>query len=570
MNTQLQDMNTTNNITKPTPKPASNNSVQIEIPQPNTEDRKGVDSLENEPPELSNRRKYIIVAGLCMSLFLSVLDRTIVSTVLPTIGNKFNALSSISWVLVSNLLTSTAFQPLYGKLSDIFGRKQSLLFTIIVFGVGSIISGCANNITTLIISRGITGIGAAGISVLIQIIISEIVTVRERGKFASLTSATFGVASLAGPLLGGIIADRLSWRWCFFINLPIGAIATVVIITLVKVKPTKGSMKEKVKKIDFLGMLLFLIGLTLILLALNLGGVSFPWKSPLVVSFFIVGFIILCIFVLVEMKFAVQPIIPMYLFRNRNVVCLILALFLASFGMYGVTYYMPLYYTVVHNGTAEMSGVFLVPYIITYVIFSIGSGNLISRTGHTVRFFQVGTFIAVVGQVLTSTLSATTPRALQILYLAISGVGTGCYTQSIMVSTQASVEPKDLAVVTSLIMFAFFSSGAISVSIISTILKANLNARLAEFASQYPEYTDIIEASKNNAKVAYDASTTYTARNGIIDAYVKSLQRVFIVTAVIVAVAFISTLFVKNFVLEKKPKPQPTEKPETVNLSTQK
>ncbi|CAG8704484.1 21884_t:CDS:2, partial [Dentiscutata erythropus] len=253
---------------------------------------------------------FLVSFGLACAVFLAALDQTIVATALPSIASEFNGLDQMAWVVTSYLLTLTSFQPIYGKLSDIFGRKATFLFSISLFELGSLLCGIANNIVSLIIYRAIAGIGAGGIFGLGLVIIADIVSAKDRGKYQSIISVCFGVASVAGPLMGGAFTDHLSWRWCFFINLPLGAIAIISVIVFLHMQRPSGSVFEKIYRIDFLGIIIMIASTICLLLPLNWGGSTYAWDSPVVIGLFCAGAVGYIIFGLVESYVVNEPVAP--------------------------------------------------------------------------------------------------------------------------------------------------------------------------------------------------------------------------------------------------------------------
>ncbi|PVU90462.1 hypothetical protein BB559_002865 [Furculomyces boomerangus] len=476
-----------------------------------------LDKQEPERPKLTPGRIYIIVAGLAIALFCGAVDSTIVATALPTIANHFNSLSKISWVVTANLLTATAFQPLYGRLSDIFGRKETLLIALGIFETGTVISSLASRIEMLIVSRAISGIGSAGIIVMVQIVIADIVSLQERGKYAGLISIAFGIASVVGPILGGLFTDHLSWRWCFYINLPLGAIAATVVLLLVKTPAPIGDWKTKIRRIDFKGAVLLISGLVCLILAINFGGTQFAWSSPQIISLFAVSVVLLSIFVYVEIKTAFSPLIPI------------------------------------------SSGIFLLPFMMGLVSCSIISGLVISRTGYYRMFFIPGILVFSVGTSLITTFTSTTGKAPQVVYLLIAGIGMGSTMQSTILCAQVAVKRELLAVATGLIMFARILSGTIGVALVSLVLKISMNPKLAEFVKSNPQDYALIEASKQSAKVIYASGTPVEAKDAIIAAYVFALRNVFIMTASVSFLGFVFALFTRHIPLTP---PQPEQNQE--------
>ncbi|OLY82037.1 putative transporter [Smittium mucronatum] len=507
--------------------------------QPPDEKSDKAETPGKDGENLSVGKKYFIVSTLCLAVFLSSLDSTMVSTALPSIANEFQALSSVSWIVTSNLLCTTAFQPLYGRMSNIFGRKESLMFSIVIFVLGSIISGVAKSIPTLIISRGITGMGGAGISVMVNIVISDLVSMQDRGKYAGLIGVAFGIASVTGPLLGGVFSDKLSWRWCFYINIPIGVFIFLIFWKTLHLSSPVGNWKDKMRRIDFLGLALIVAGLTMIILAMNWGGVQYSWTSPIVLCLFIFGFIFIVIFSLVELYFAKEPILPLRLFKIRNVWAIVIIQLAIGSVMYNVIYYMPMYYSVVYNGNGSSSGLFLLPFIIGMVITSLGCGLAISYTGRYKIYIQVGSLMVTTGLGLISTFSSTIARYKQVIYLAITGLGISLINQPAIICIQVSSGPKNLATATATIIFFRILAGTLGISLFSALLKNHLDSKLADFTSIYPEYTSYAENAKLSIESIYNSSTPLIARTSIVDAYVKSIEFVFRILTPIAGIGFL-------------------------------
>ncbi|CAG8642170.1 3583_t:CDS:10, partial [Acaulospora morrowiae] len=442
------------------------------------------DSINNNdggPVVQMSKTKFVLVfVGLTFGLFLAALDMTIVATALPAIVAEFNALDDISWVGTAYLLTGTAVQPTYGKISDIFGRKSTFLGAIITFELGSLLCGLSTNMTMLIISRAIAGIGGGGIFSLVYIIITEIVPIQDRGKYQGIVGGCFGFASVVGPLLGGIFTDHVTWRWTFYINLPLGAI-TVICVTLVLHLPhPKGSFRQKIKRIDWLGTVVVVVATVSVLLPLSWGGNKYGWTSPIVIVLFCVGGLGFVIFAYIEGWLANEPIAPGHLFLNRTVAFAYAVTLWHGMLFFSLTYFVPLYYQVVKGHTATQSGFDLLPFIFGVSTLSISTGQLLSRTD----FFSynviclVGSVLMTIGGGLLSTLTETSNRGEQIGYLLIAGMGVGSIMQTILLAVQNSVERKDVASATSLLTF-FRTMGAVfGVAILGAILNNELNKNL--------------------------------------------------------------------------------------------
>jgi EmrB/QacA subfamily drug resistance transporter len=425
------------------------------------------------PASLLGRRQLALVfGGLMLGVLLAALDQTIVATALPTIVGELGGLQHLSWVITAYLLTSTASTPLYGKISDLYGRKRVFQAAIVIFMVGSALAGLAQDMNQLIAFRAIQGLGAGGLIALAMAIIGEVVAPRERGRYQGYLGAVFGLASVAGPLAGGLFTDHLTWRWVFYVNLPLGLLALGVTAIGLNLP-----FHRVDRAIDYTGAALLVGGVTCALLVTVWGGNEYAWGSAVILGLGAAAALLLAAFVLWERRVA-EPILPLRLFRNRAVLVAVSLMFLVGLALFGAVVFLPLFLQVVSGVSATDSGLLLIPLMIGIVVSSVIVGRLITRTGRYRRFPIMGGFVLLVGFALLTRLGVDSSRAEVSAYMVVVGTGLGMFMQVLVLAAQNAVELRDLGTTTSMASFARSLGGSFGTALFGAVLSARLSSEL--------------------------------------------------------------------------------------------
>ncbi|MGC5342696.1 MFS transporter [Streptomyces sp. DT24] len=487
----------------------------------------------------STRTILIAIGALLLGMLLAALDQTIVSTALPTIVSDLGGLDHLSWVVTAYLLASTAATPLWGKLGDQYGRKKLFQVAIVIFLVGSALCGIAQNMPQLIGFRALQGLGGGGLMVLSMAIVGDIVTPRERGKYQGLFGAVFGVTSVLGPLLGGFFTQHLSWRWVFYINLPIGIVALLVIAAVlhIPVRRTKHT-------IDYLGTFLIASLATCLVLVASLGGTTWAWGSARIIGLAALAVLLAVAFVHVERR-AEEPVLPLRLFHIRTFTLVALISFVIGFAMFGAMTYLPTFLQVVHGITPTMSGVHMLPMVFGLLITSTGSGQIVSRTGRWKVFPIVGTGVTAVGLLLLHRLTENSGTWEMSAYFFVFGAGLGLVMQVLVLVVQNSVGYEDLGVATSGATFFRSIGASFGVAIFGTIFTTRLTGKLSDALAGRP-----LPPGVNAAGLADDPRSLSllppSLRASVISAYSTSITDVFLYASPVVLVAFVVAWFLKE------------------------
>jgi EmrB/QacA subfamily drug resistance transporter len=488
-------------------------------------------------PAARSARVGPVFAALMLVMLMASLDSTIVSTALPTIAGDLGGINKLFWVVTAYLLTSTITTPVAGKLGDMYGRKLVLQVALIVFLTGSALCGLSRDMTELIAFRGLQGLGGGALMVSTQAVIGDVVSPRERGRYSGLMGAVFGISTVVGPLLGGLFVDHLSWQWIFYVNVPIGVVAFVV-LQVVLATP---ALRVK-RSIDYLGMGLLAGGLTSIVLYASLGGSTYPWWSRQMVLLLVLGVVLSAAFVLVESR-AKEPTLPLSLFSNRVFTVSSIVGFIVGFALFGSVTYIPLYLQVVKGASPTTSGLQLLPLMLGVLAASIGSGQLITHLGRYKVFPIVGTGLMVVGLLLLARLTPGTSTVAADLYMLVLGFGLGFVMQVLILAVQNAADYRDLGVATASATLFRSMGGTIGVPIFGAIFTNQLASKLAAHlppgaAAGLPSHLGPEQIAKLPDAI----------RDPYLDAYASALHPVFFIAACLALAAFAFT-----WLLEERP-----------------
>jgi len=475
------------------------------------------------PADLTSRASHnnvlVVFGGLLLVMLLAALDSTIVATALPTIVGEFGGLAHISWVVTAYLLAQTIVTPIYGKLGDLYGRKRVLQFAIVLFLIGSALCGLSQSMSHLIIFRAVQGFGGGGLMVTTQAIVADVVPPRSRGRYQGIFGAAFGFASIAGPLVGGYFTTHWTWRWIFYINLPVGIVALVVLAATL---PAQSSYARHA--VDYAGAALLALTLASMVLVTDLGGTVYEWSSPMMIGLIVVAVGSMVTFVLVERR-ASEPVLPLQLFRTRDVWVTSLIGLIVGFALIGSVTYLPVFLQIVKGLSPTESGLRMVPLMAGTLVTSILAGQLVSRTGKYKLFPIVGTTIVTISLLLISRMTAETSLLAASLYMLLLGLGLGFVMQVLIIAVQNAVDYRDLGVATSNAILFRFIGGSLGTALLGAVLATQLHANVERLMPG----TATLDLISPQALAGFSPSL----RGAYTEAFVVSLSTVFLVAAAI-------------------------------------
>ncbi|KAJ1664953.1 hypothetical protein IW140_002752 [Coemansia sp. RSA 1813] len=499
-------------------------------------------------------QRALTMSALALAVFIGSLDQTIVSSSSAAIAKQFDVLDSIGWVATSYLLACTALRPLYGRLSDIFGRIETLMTGLVIFIAGSAICGAATSFNMLIAGRVVQGLGGGALLSLVMVIVSDISIERERAKVSSVFAAIWAVSSILGPIFGGIFAQsKGGWPWVFYFSIPVGGVAGVFILLFLRLPRPQGSFKEKLKKVDFVGIVVLVGGTVMLMLAMSFGGSSHPWSSPTVICLLVFGVVTLGLFVLVEWKIPREPIMPLRLFRNRNTALTLLQELFMGAVFYAPVFYLPIYFNAVMNTSSIASGLHLLPVLLPVCIFSTISGIIVSKTGRYRELSWFGGVLLVVGFYLWTLLDEDTTTGQSIGLLLMASIGCGIILQPSLLTLQTSIQARDMATGTALYGAIQSLGGTIALSIFQTILVNSLKSQFVPIREQFgAQYADIIDGALLSQQVIHYDNVPDVLRKALVRAYVKAIRNVLYGLIAFAAMVFLPTLFLKHIPLRTR------------------
>jgi EmrB/QacA subfamily drug resistance transporter len=508
-------------------------------------------------PGLRQRSVLLIIGALMLGMLLAALDQTIVSTALPTIVGDLKGGAHIAWVITAYLLATTVSTPLWGKLGDQYGRKTFFQASIVIFLIGSVLAGISQSMFELIAFRAVQGLGSGGLMVGAQAIVGDIVSPRERGRYVGLFGAVFGVSSIVGPLLGGVFVDNLTWRWIFYINVPIGIAALIVVASQVP-----GKLRRVHHVIDYIGTTVLALAATSFILLTSLGGTTYGWNTAPIWILGVCGVLLLGVFVLVERK-AAEPVLPLHLFRLRAFWVTSVVGFIVGFAMFGSITYLPAYFQVVRGVSPTFSGVRLLPLMAGLLVVSIGSGQLISRTGRY-RFWPIaGTALMALGLYLLSLMGMATSSVADALYMLLLGMGLGGVMQVLVIIVQNAVPHSELGVATSGATFFRSMGGSFGTAIFGAIFANVLVGNLAKHLHGIQPRAGFSSANVTPALLSHLPAPIH---QGFIAGYAESIQTVFIWAVPVAALAFFATWLIPQVELRKWAGPEAAAAAEPAGL----
>ncbi|WP_419996854.1 MDR family MFS transporter [Streptomyces boninensis] len=493
------------------------------------------EAVPEAPPQ---KNLWFVMFGLMITMMLAMLDNLIVGTAMPTIVGELGGLNHLSWVVTAYTLAIAVSTPLWGKFGDMYGRKGIFMSSIVLFLIGSVLSGMAQDMGQLIAFRAVQGLGGGGLIVGVMAIIGDLVPPRERGKYQGMMAAVMGIATIGGPLVGGTITDHLGWRWAFYINIPLGIVALFVISSVLHLP------KKRVKaKIDYLGAALLSIGLTALVLVTSWGGTEYDWASVQIIGLAVLGVVSLTAFGFAETR-AAEPIIPLRIFKNSNFTLMNIVGFIVGFVMFGGTTFLPLYQQSVQGANATNSGLLLLPMMLPVMIVSLFVGRVITSTGKYKVFPIIGGALMVLGMYLLSTMDTGTTRLTSGIFMAALGAGMGFLMQTTMLVGQNSLEMRDMGSGSSTITLTRTIGGSFGVALMGSIFSSRVADTLKE---RVGDAGNKIPAQLPPEKIP---SLPAPVKDAYLHAVSAGTHQVFLWGAGVALLAFLATWFVKEVPLK--------------------